>query len=561
MDQAIENAKARLKVLCEEIGLSETEVEGRYRELEYAVDNALSLYVGVVLEEIDGLRDRCTSLHAEIEKMQKELSDVDFEANLGEIKPPYKVLCQNLEATKTKLLGWHAQRSKRAAAASERITELEAILQQPQTVLPTDLSQSSICKMEARVAELTRLRDARVAEMHKLASEAQDLWDALGTDADRNEALKTLTENYQTAPEPWLGADGTRGLWDAVEGLRKEKERRQQQVAALAKELNFLYEMLDIPETERDVGLNETSLTAERVEALQAELARLQQAKAAHMSKFIDRAKTRLEELWEKMYFAPEETAKFAPYNSTEVTEQILQALHDEISRIEDLVRDPERLHLYALVHRLKMLQSRELELERLEQDPSRFNRRGKERLEEQRMRSSVAKKPQVVVELKTCLEKWQESHEPFLIYGKPVLDEVMAEESKLLYRRPRARGLQPAAKPQEVPGGSAGPRPRAAAGRVEKSTARRLPNPGINPAPAVLRQRNPSASRRPNPLAAAARPQLTSTLRHNEVKPSAAKLSTRRSTMMADSSFEDPQMELWRANRERDRTLRSRGR
>lgn len=537
MDEAIDKAKARVKVLCEEIGLNERDVSVRFRELENAVDNALSIYVGVVLQEIDEMRDHCTRLYEEIKTMQTQLSDVDFDAHLSEIKAPYLPVARELEATKTKLLGWHTQRSKRSVAASERIVELESVLEEDKTELATDLSQNSICGMEARVADLIRLRDSRVAVMDKYATEIEDLWTSLGIQGQGE--LAEFVATYQTSPDRWLGKNGVAHLETQVQSLKEELEARKEQTNRLVKELAFLYEMLEIPETEQSDAVRQTSYSDERLADLDNELQRLQEAKVAHMSKFIDKAKARLGELWEKMYFSEEEIKNFAPYHSSESSEEVLKACQDEIARIEALVRDPERLHLFAMVHRLKTLQAREVELERIEKDPSRFNRRGKERLEEQRMRSSVAKKPEVVRELKVSLEKWHENHDPFLIYGKPILDEVIEEESKLLYRRPRhTRDSKPAAPAVRAA-------PRVQAGRVEKRPVRK---PTVNPA-AVLRQNG--ASQRP-------RQEIRRPLGQKPFNASPQIKDTRRSTFIADSSFDDPQMEVWRQKRMMSRQIGS---
>ncbi|PRT55859.1 Anaphase spindle elongation protein 1 [Wickerhamiella sorbophila] len=540
MDEAIDKAKARVKALCEEIGLDERDVSVRVRELENAVDNALSIYVGVVLQEIDEMRDHCTRLYEEIKTMQTQLSDVDFDAHLSEIKAPYLPVARELEATKTKLLGWHTQRSKRSVAASKRIVELESALEEEKTKLPTDLSQNSICGMEARVADLIRMRDSRVALMDKVASEVEDLWSDLGIRGQGE--LAEFVATYQTNPDPWLGKSGVDHLQTQVQSLRDELEARKQQTNRLVKELQFLYEMLEIPPTDQSSALTQTVFSEERLAGLSDELQRLQEAKVAHMSKFIEKAKARLRELWEKMYFSEEETKQFAPYHSSECSEEILKACQDEIARIEALVRDPERLHLFAMVHRLKTLQAREIELERIEKDPSRFNKRGKERLEEQRMRSSVAKKPEVVRELKVSLEKWHENHEPFLIYGKPIIDEVLEEESKLLYRRPRhSRDSKPAAPPVRAAA------PRVQAGRVEK---RPLRKPVVAPAAAL---RRPSAAVQRARQLESRRP-----LGHTQFNRSPPTKETRRSAFIADSSFDDPQMEVWRQKRMLSRQIGS---
>jgi len=127
-----------------------------------------------------------------------------------------------------------------------------------------------------------------------------------------------------------------------------------------------------------------------------------------------------LYELWDKLYYSPEQQEKFTPLLDDDFTEENLASHEEEVARLKLEVEEHENI-LNAIEQYRKMLDDiREFEITSMDarrlfhRDPGRL-------LREEKFRKRIAREfPRVEKELEDALYEWQEMKgRPFLVYGE----------------------------------------------------------------------------------------------------------------------------------------------
>ncbi|TKY87105.1 hypothetical protein EX895_003782 [Sporisorium graminicola] len=261
-----------------------------------------------------------------------------------------------------------------------------------------------------------------------------------------------------------------------LQWLEAEKHRREMLIQELYDELSELWAKFDVPEEEMDAFvMDHRGSTMDVVEAYQAELEKMKQLKAQHMSLFITKTRERIATLWDSLFLTDEERqASFPPFfidvsadadpNLDEPlpTDEILASHEQMIDLLTEQVR--VKAPVLKVIGRYKELLDEARQLDESASDGSRLlgrsNRGDPGRLlREEKMRKRVkVQKPKIEAELLKVIPAWEEEHgEPFTINGLRYLDELLeqVEGSKENAVRKRTRtvsGAQLTAPPVSAP-------------------------------------------------------------------------------------------------------------
>lgn len=261
-----------------------------------------------------------------------------------------------------------------------------------------------------------------------------------------------------------------------LQWLEAEKQRREMLIQDLYDELSELWAKFDVPEEEMDAFvMDHRGSTMEVIEAYQAELEKMKQLKAQHMSLFITKTRERIATLWDSLFLTDEERQASFPSFFIDVsadadpnldeplpTDEILASHEQMIDLLTEQVR--VKAPVLKVIGRYKELLDEARQLDESASDGSRLlgrsNRGDPGRLlREEKMRKRVKiQKPKIEAELLKVIPAWEEEHgEPFTINGLRYLDELLeqVEGSKENANRKRSRtvsGAQPPAPPVSAP-------------------------------------------------------------------------------------------------------------
>ncbi|KAF9357462.1 hypothetical protein BGX34_009357 [Mortierella sp. NVP85] len=203
--------------------------------------------------------------------------------------------------------------------------------------------------------------------------------------------------------------------------LEDESSKRQVLVKDHLTAITRLWDKLRIEDDEREEFMtNHVGLSLDTIRAHKAELSRLEELRSEKLQDLIMDERNALYELWDKLYYSPEQQEKFTPLLDDDFTEENLALHEEEVARLKLEVEEHENI-LNAIEQYRKMLDDiREFEITSMDarrlfhRDPGRL-------LREEKFRKRVAREfPRVEKELEDALYEWQEiKGRPFLVYGE----------------------------------------------------------------------------------------------------------------------------------------------
>jgi Ase1/PRC1/MAP65 family protein len=320
-----------------------------------------------------------------------------------------------------------------------------------------DLSPNYIDKLDE---EFTRVYDEytrRVGTVQQLANSIIQLWAELGTPQAQTDGA--IVKYYRDAPEQLgLHEEDIARLRAKREKLSDEKKNREKRLKDLKANVEALWEKLGIDESERKRFVNgNRGCGVRQINEFADELARLNELKRQNLHLFVEDARTKLQELWDALYFSEDEMLEFTPAFSDVYSDALLEAHEREIARLDALKE--QRAPTLALVEKHKELTTQRDELAASSQDASRLMMRGQKGekrdpgklLREEKMRKRIAKElPKVAAELQKILERWEDEYgRPFLVHGERYLDVLEIEDAK---PAPGPRSKTPAGPPPSAP-------------------------------------------------------------------------------------------------------------
>ena len=294
-----------------------------------------------------------------------------------------------------------------------------------------DLSPSYINSVDSEFTRVYEEYTKRVATVQQCAEEIIKLWAELGTPQAQTDTH--IVQCWQDSPEQLgLHQDDVNKLRARRERLQEEKRGRERKVKELRGAVEGLWDRLGVDGADRKAFLSSRRGCGLRViNDFEDELGRLNELKRQNLHLFVEDARTRINALWEELYYSEEEAVEFTPMFCDVYSDALLSAHESEISRLEALKE--QRAPMLSLVTKHRSLVHDRDELAASSQDASRLIAKKGERrdptrlLREEKMRKRIARDlPKVEQEVAKALEKWEEEYgRPFLVFGDRYLDAI----------------------------------------------------------------------------------------------------------------------------------------
>ncbi|XP_017567081.1 protein regulator of cytokinesis 1b isoform X2 [Pygocentrus nattereri] len=412
----LNKALCHLKDIWEEIGIPEEQRLERTN----VVKNHIKGLLDMMIAEEENLRKRLT---ASIESCRKELNKVCLELQM----PPFQedrsnTMLQQEKDIRTCLEVMLKEKSQRMQA-------LKALIEQDQDLCdilcsePYSISASSVPSLEQleslrqHIAALTaekEQRHSKFVELKKKIILCMDDLDQLPETSFEKDIVCEDEEAFCLSKE---NIDSLKVLLHQLESKKAENERI---CASYREKIQELWDRLQISQEDRDAISENMTLSKKRnMEALQAEVNRLEELKLRNIKNVTMAIRDDIAVFWEKCFYSTEQRQAFVPYYDDNFNEDLL-SLHDaEILQLKQHYEDHKEL--FEGVHKWEESWRLFLELERRATDPSRFTNRGGNLLKEEKQRSDLLKSlPKLEKKLKAQIDLWeQEQRREFLVQGQ----------------------------------------------------------------------------------------------------------------------------------------------
>ncbi|KAK3996042.1 anaphase spindle elongation protein 1 [Cladorrhinum sp. PSN332] len=456
--QQVNTIIGQLHGLFDEIGVSNHDRETREAELFTALSEALHNQVRLVTAEKKEMIDKAQKTITTIRQMEVSLDGKTSRRDRRSVDDDLQVTypltrcLQVLKERHSKIVRLHRERFeqvKKLVQALESYSlhlepsfvKLELPPTSPSQSIPPnfDLSPAYVDKLDAEFTRVYEEYTQRVATVKALGESIIQLWAELGIPQAQTDAA--IVKYYHDAPEQLgLHQEDIARLKSKRDRLLDEKKKRERRLQDLKDTVEALWEKLEVDEMDRKSFLNSTrGCGIRQINAFEDELARLNELKRQNLHIFVEDARTKLQELWDSLYYAEDEMLEFTPAFSDVYSDALLEAHEREIARLE--VLREQRAPNLSLVDRHKALIQERDELAASSQDASRLMMRGQKGekrdpgklLREEKMRKRIAKElPKVTAELRKTLEQWEEEYgRPFLVHGERYLDVIEVDDPR----------------------------------------------------------------------------------------------------------------------------------
>ncbi|KAG9260806.1 protein regulator of cytokinesis 1 isoform X1 [Astyanax mexicanus] len=418
----LNKALCHLKDIWEEIGIPE---EQRLERTNVVKNHIKDLLERMIAEE-ENLRKR---LMISIETCRKELSKVCSELQL----PAFQEERSNSMLQQEKDIRTFLEAMLKEK--SHRMQTLKVLIEQDQDLCDV-LCCDSFCISDSSVPSLEQLERYR----EHLAALAAEKEERRSKFVELKKKIILCMEDLDQLPETSFEKDIvceeeeafclSRENIDSLKILLHQLESRRAEMEIICRmyreKIQDLWERLQIPQEERDaVSDHMTQSRKKNMEALHAEVRRLEEIKVRNMKVVTVAIRDEISEMWEKCFFSSEQRQNFSPFFSDDFSEELL-SLHDaEILRLKQHYE--EHKDLFEGVQRWEESWRLFLELEKKATDPSRFTNRGGNLLKEEKQRTDLLKSlPKLEKKLKLQVEQWEEQQgREFLVGGQKFLQFV----------------------------------------------------------------------------------------------------------------------------------------
>ncbi|KAL1956419.1 hypothetical protein VTO42DRAFT_7305 [Malbranchea cinnamomea] len=532
----------QLHELFDEIGVPSHERESRETELFAVLSEALQGYLQRVNDEKNGLVEEAQNIIKAIRQMERSLDDSTRKSLCSPDDPDLRItypLTGCLAVLKEKynvIYQIHQERFEQVKKLVEALESYSSHLEPsfvtielpptaPGTSVPPsfDLSPAFVDSLDKEFTRVYEEYNRRLTIVQTTAEEIVKLWAELGTPQAQTEPA--VVQHYRDSPEQLgLHESDIASLKTKRDRLVEEKKARERKLKDLKSAVETLWNKLGVEESDQKEFLAANRGCSLRViNEFEEELDRLNELKRQNLPLFVEDARCRLQELWDRLFYSEEEMLDFTPAFSDVYSDALLSAHEQEIARLEMLKE--QRAPALQLIEKHRALINDRETLAASSQDASRLlgrSNKGEKRdparlLREEKMRKRIAKElPKVEEQLRKVLEKWEEDYgRPFLVYGERYLDELAPPPPKnpprsktpsgpASVQRANSTKATPAARPASaLRGGAKTPTPGGTLKRsnttsaVDKSKTGSLRSPNKIPVRAPLSNLQNSPERR----------------------------------------------------------------
>ncbi|XP_032437727.1 LOW QUALITY PROTEIN: protein regulator of cytokinesis 1-like [Xiphophorus hellerii] len=420
----LNGALAKLQDIWEEIGIPEEQRMRRTNDVHKHIKGLLDL---MIVEEQD-LKKR---LLKTIESCQKELSLLCSELQL----PPYKEEgCTILQMEKNCRTHLEVMKGHK----TQRMEDLKGLIAKDRELCdimcttPFSVDQHAVPSVKQLEAyrtyldELTKEKEYRHDEFVRTKKEIIACMNDLEQNPETSFEMDVMCEDEEAF---CLSKDNITALKLLLSQLQERKTENELLCSSFRTKIQELWERLQVPQEERE-SFSEHMLGSKKknVEALQAEVQRLELLKMQSMKSFIEAIRVEIAVLWKKCFYSDEQQHAFISFYDDDFTEELLNLHEDEVRNLKKYHEDHKEL--FEGVTKWQDNWNLYLELDRKANDPSRFTNRGGNLLKEEKQRTELQKSlPKLEKALKAQIDSWEEEHgKEFLVNGQKFLEYVQQQ-------------------------------------------------------------------------------------------------------------------------------------
>ncbi|CAK6961519.1 protein regulator of cytokinesis 1-like [Scomber scombrus] len=421
----LNRALIRLQDIWEEIGIPEEQRLQRTNDVHKHIKGLLDLMIAEEEELKKRLMKNIESCQEELNKLCSELQLPPFEEEEGCTMLQVEKNCR----TRLQVMRGHKkQRMEELKGLTAKDSELCDIL----CTTPFCIDHESIPTLNQLEAyrtyldDLTKEKERRHDEFVSMKREIISCMDDLERHPETSFEADVMCEDEE---EFCLSTDNIVALKLLLSQLQERKAENELLCSALRTKIHELWDRLQSPQEERE-ALSEhmTKSKKKNIEALQAEVKRLEVLKMQSLKSFIEAVRAEIALLWESCYYSHEQKHAFLPYHDDDFTEELLNRHEAEVSTLKTYFEDHKEL--FQGVTKWHENWTLYLELDRKANDPMRFNNRGGNLLKEEKQRTDLQKSlPKLEKSLKAQIDNWEEEHgKEFLVNEQKFLEYVQQQ-------------------------------------------------------------------------------------------------------------------------------------
>ncbi|XP_030587005.1 protein regulator of cytokinesis 1-like isoform X1 [Archocentrus centrarchus] len=421
----LNRALVRLQDIWEEIGIPEEQRLQRTNDVHKHIKGLLDLMIA----EEEELKKRVLK---SIESCRKELSILCSELQM----PPFEEEdgCSMLQMEKNSRTRLEVMKEQK----KQRMEELKSLVGKDRELCdimcttPFCIDQDSVPSLtqlesfRAYLNDLTKEKECRHEEFVSIKKEISACMDDLEQQPETSFEMDVMCEDEEAF---CLSNDNIAALKLLLRQLKDRKAEKELLCSGYRTKIQELWERLQIPQEDREAFSEHMIKSKKRnIEALQAEVQRLEVLKMQSMQSVIEAIRAEIARLWEKCFYSPEQQEAFVPYHDDDFTEELLNLHEAEVSTLKKCYEDHK--DLFEGVTKWQDNWSLYLELDKKANDPSRFNNRGGNLLKEEKQRSDLQKSlPKLEKSLKAQIDAWEQEHgKDFLVNGQKFLEYVQQQ-------------------------------------------------------------------------------------------------------------------------------------
>ena len=337
LTEVASSTEAELSEIWAEIGLTDEE---RSTQLEALIADVTAVFRKKVQEEAT-IREQYVAEVARLEGEIKATAEMVVEIAPAIPDEETTTLVRRVAWLTQALSGLSEIRAVWEGKIGEALTPLLALWEElGEEVEPGFEDFGSVLdadRLEAVRAKLVEVQDVKAARLEKIS----DLLDDIG---DVFEELEFEPESEfdvcisRRSEELGITRDAIQALEHRKEELAEEKVNRTNRIKDLGDQIQPLWEKLEVPQERRkNFFANElaSGLGLRVIKYCEEELAAMKALKQDKLGELIEKARGRIEELWEINGATEQEKVKFKAFKSTETTDDVYEAHEEEIERLE----------------------------------------------------------------------------------------------------------------------------------------------------------------------------------------------------------------------------------
>lgn len=303
-----------------------------------------------------------------------------------------------------------------------------------------DLSQRKFDMIMTQVQRKEKDLDGRISELKDLATKVIELWEILDVDYNaENPSLAGKVKNYTKSSTNFedlnLGSTVVNEFTQLIENLQQLYDRRFEEKLSYQKQCEDLWIKLnEDPSHVEMFRQSNQSLSLHSINNYSNELQRLQDLKKLLLKDLIIEARSKIELLWDHLFYSVEEREKFTSFNEDIFTDQVLETHEAEIEALE--TKYESYRPILELVQQFKDLMQDKEKLEESSKDSSRLLQRNSHKIlmEEEKIRKRLARQlPKMVSALSSKLNEFEQQFgTPFSFLDANLMKELKEQEQAL---------------------------------------------------------------------------------------------------------------------------------